>query len=316
MITLNIHFDSSNEGTHATLFWLAADGQESRYTDIRAGASVQQETFAGHRWVIRNSTGDVLMQIEAAAQPTLQQYTVHEGTAVGAATEQPDGFFAEDEDAGVVASAWVSEDGVKFERLPRIPGRQVIIWRHVDNQGTELGQYEQLEVRNDTHWFWWANPLFSRLRSMSGDREHLLFCAMSVAAAYQLDSAQLWPNSLRLATMRLGLGNQPLIGLLLLLLLLGAMIAAALPICSQSLLLLPLSAEDEEVRLCQGQGFSRAPSRRPGYANPWKPICAGTFERIPPDLRELIAARPTTTWRAIVVLLLAGMFCRVRALAW
>ena len=52
-----------------------------------------------------------------------------------------------------------------------------------------------------------------------------------------------------------------------------------------------LAAAGTEVRLTDTRGFVREPSNRPGYTEPWREVCTGAFEVVPPDLREMRGRR-------------------------
>jgi len=59
--------------------------------------------------------------------------------------------------------------------------------------------------------------------------------SVQVAGAWGLDSAMRWPDWLRQACAALGLGTHPIVALMLILLILGACIAAAIPLTECSL---------------------------------------------------------------------------------
>ena len=48
-----------------------------------------------------------------------------------------------------------------------------------------------------------------------------------------------------------------------------------------------LPAERTEIRLADTHGYSRQPSNRPGYTNPWTVVTEGTFVTLPPDIKAL-----------------------------
>lgn len=89
----------------------------------------------------------------------------------------------------------------------------------------------------------------------------------------------------RKATKRLGLGDHPLVALALLLLLLGACVAAALPLTESQLLLVDERTR-REMRLCDGHG-----SVRDAAGRPWQRVGPGKFEAKPRDLRKAAAQR-------------------------
>mmetsp|Transcript_12203 Transcript_12203/g.33469 ORF Transcript_12203/g.33469 Transcript_12203/m.33469 type:complete len:155 (-) Transcript_12203:417-881(-) len=95
--------------------------------------------------------------------------------------------------------------------------------------------------------------------------------AMSVAGAWQLDSALRWPPWLRLRCQQLGLGSHPIVAMLLVIALAGACFAAAKPITEYTLILMNPRTRDE-IRLRESRGFTRPPSRRPGESTPWQEV--------------------------------------------
>jgi len=122
MITLVLHFDGPE--AEATLLWLSPEGEETRYTDVRRGASIRQETFEGHTWVLRGkASGAELFRVTAAPEPAQQEHRVDgDNVAVRADPVPPRGTAAAvdnaepDEDAELAGGLWSGSD-FKFERV-------------------------------------------------------------------------------------------------------------------------------------------------------------------------------------------------------
>mmetsp|Transcript_30279 Transcript_30279/g.82832 ORF Transcript_30279/g.82832 Transcript_30279/m.82832 type:complete len:141 (-) Transcript_30279:333-755(-) len=128
--------------------------------------------------------------------------------------------------------------------------------------------------------------------------------AMSVAGAWQLDSALRWPPWLRLRCQQLGLGSHPIVAMLLVIALAGACFAAAKPITEYTLILMNPRTRDE-IRLRESRGFTRPPSRRPGESTPWQEVATGGFELLP---RDLMIARTQRRHHVIFLSLVALYF--------
>jgi hypothetical protein len=158
MITLTIHLDGPAE--EATLFWLAPDGGEARYADMRRGSSVRQETFAGHTWIVRDkATGDELMRLTASAAPAEQAHRIDAGTVgtiigparpaaaepAGPEVEAAAGDSEPDEEPARAGGVWAS-DAYRFERVTRVRGRrmQPTIWRELNEEGQEVARHVQV----------------------------------------------------------------------------------------------------------------------------------------------------------------------------
>lgn len=187
LVTLQFHLRAAEGDTSATLYYVSADGEEHRYAEIAVGGSHSQDTYAGHKWLLRGKeTGTALATIEAAAQPSLQNITIDGAAIEGAAdpTGAPPagaaagGFGllsveeAEAEAVDAAAGAWLSANGAhRFERVARAAGqpRSRVLWRELGPDGAELGQYVQLAARVDTRWLWWASVIWRILREMSGE---------------------------------------------------------------------------------------------------------------------------------------------------
>ena len=280
MVTLEISFASGGADNSAKLCWKNEGGEEQQYAQVQLRATVRQETFPGHRWLLRGEqTGKVLWEGIAAARPASQPIVVHVRERAG----NDDGDEGEGEAEAEAAApdgadvaptgVWAGADGLhRFERLPRAGRDGEIEWRQLDSAGQEVARLEQLDARVDTRWLWWTNGLFARLTGMSGDREHVVWCVLTIAAAYRLDSAISWPPALRAAAARVG--PQPAALLCLLFILLMATVAAAVPLRDTAVLLYN-PTERTELRLADASGHARPPSNRPGYqsaSNPNPPL--------------------------------------------
>ena len=299
LVTLEISFASGGADDSAKLCWTNAEGAEQQYAQVQLRATVKQETFPGHRWLLRGEqTGKVLWEGVAAARPAVQTIVVHVRDRVGDDNDEGEGEAAEAEGEEATAAdgadaaptgVWTGADGLhRFERLPRAGRDGEVVWRQLDSAGREVARLEQLEARVDTRWLWWTDAIFAQLTGMSGEREHLVWCALTIAAAYNLDSAIPWPPALRAAAARVG--PQPAALLCLLLFLVMAAVAAALPLRDTSVLLYN-PTERTELRLADTAGHARPPSNRPGYQSAWTSVCKGGFAQLPPDLVQLRSER-------------------------
>lgn len=295
LVTLEIQFAASVADDSARLYWV--DGaNEQGYGSVQLRATVRQETFPGHKWILRGEqSGAVIWECVAAAQPAVQVHTVRVRPPVAAETDGEgapvaeaagDGEEQSEETAGA-DGRWQDATGLHiFERLPR-PGRHgEILWRQVDSAGRQqAGQLEQLEARVDTRWLWWTRAILSRVApQITGEREHLIWCAVTIAAAYRLDYSIVWPAVIREAAARIG--PQPMALLCALFLLVMCTIAAAIPLRDTSIVLYH-PTERTEIRLTDTHGFTRQPSNRPGYTNAWTVVTDGTFVTLPPDLETM-----------------------------
>lgn len=306
MVTLEISLASGGADDSAKLCWKNDEGAEQQYAQVQLRATVKQETFPGHRWLLRGEqTGKVLWEGVAAARPAVQPIVVHvreragddndegEGEEAEAAPREGEGEATAPDDGADADAAptgiWTGADGLhRFERLPRAGRDGEVVWRQLDSAGREVARLEQLEARVDTRWLWWTTAMFAKFTGMSGDTEHLVWCALTIAAAYNLDSAIPWPPALRAAAARVG--PQPAALLCLLLILVMAAVAAAVPLRDTSVLLYN-PTERTELRLADTAGHARPPSNRPGYQSAWTPVCKGGFAQLPPDLVQLRSER-------------------------
>ena len=76
LVTLEITLENGGIDPSAALFWVADNGDEQRYTEIRERATVRQETFAGHRWLVRGTRSrQVLLRI-VATDEAVQQHRI------------------------------------------------------------------------------------------------------------------------------------------------------------------------------------------------------------------------------------------------
>ena len=286
LVTLDLTF-ASGGGIETTLElrWRGDDGTEQKYADLREHATLRQETFPGHKWVlVGRRTGEVQYELTAAANPPVQKHEIDLGGAAAAAG----GGVAADEEADAVAGVWAG-DSYRFVRVPRLAGQQRISWRSTENGGSPA-TLEQLEARVDTRWVWWMSEVMSRL-SITGEAQYLIMSALTIASAYGLDTVSVpWPSWLREIALLAGFRRGPAGLVALILFVGGAVIAAAVPLRETSLHLYNAAA-GTEVRLTDTRGFVRDPASRPGYTEPWREVCTGAFEVVPPDLRELRGRR-------------------------
>ena len=78
LVTLEISFASGGADESAKLCWKNDEGAEQEYARVQLRARVRQETFPGHRWLLRGEqTGTVLWEGVAAARPAVQPIVVH-----------------------------------------------------------------------------------------------------------------------------------------------------------------------------------------------------------------------------------------------
>ena len=149
IVTLEISFASGGADDSAKLCWQNDDGAEQEYAKVQLRATVRQETFPGHRWLLRGQqTGTVLWEGVAAARPAVQTHVVHareravdrEGEGEG---EEADADADAAGGAAAPAGVWEDADGLhRFERLPRAGRGGYIIWRQVDpTTGREVARH-------------------------------------------------------------------------------------------------------------------------------------------------------------------------------
>ena len=171
MVTLEISFASGGADDSAKLCWKNDDGAEQQYAQVQLRATVKQETFPGHRWLLRGEqTGKVLWEGVAAARPAVQPIVVHVRERAGDDNDEGEGEAAEGEGEEATAAAagadaaptgvWTGADGLhRFERLPRAGRDGEVVWRQLDSDGREVARLEQLDARVDTRWLWWTNAI-------------------------------------------------------------------------------------------------------------------------------------------------------------
>lgn len=211
LVTLRISFRGSR-GTDeaAELVWVAdnGNGAETRYSQILNGATITQETFPGHCWLLRGVTsGQVLGRMVAQDRPAVQEHVIDanemrhasHGPETRTRRIDPDGVTPsedssfEDDSPLLTGGVWVStEDESLRHRFERIPSKnsELIRWVEKDAAGTEIGQLIQVDARVDTRWLWWCNTIFKKWRGMDYGQEQLLVSALTVAAAYKLDEVR------------------------------------------------------------------------------------------------------------------------------
>ena len=279
LVTLDLTF-ASGGGIETTLgaALRGADGNEQKYADLREHATLRQETFPGHKWVlVGRRTGEVQYELTAAANPPVQKHEIDLGGAAAAA-----GGVAADEEADAVAGVWAGET-YRFERVPRLAGQQRISWRSTENGGSPA-TLEQLEARVDTRWVWWMSEVMSRL-SITGEAQYLIMSALTIASAYGLDTVSVpWPSWLREIALLAGFRRGPAGLVALILFVGGAVIAAAVPLRETSLHLYNSAAGTEcgsptTAALCASRPTAPATPSRGGRCAPapsrWcRPICA------------------------------------------
>ena len=78
LVKLEITFVSGGEDDCASLLYVPDGGGEPQhYADVWRGAQIAQESFVGHKWVLKGkTTGNDLMHIEAAPAPATQEYRI------------------------------------------------------------------------------------------------------------------------------------------------------------------------------------------------------------------------------------------------
>ena len=77
LIKLEFSFVSGGADRVAGLFWVNENGDEQKYADVHERGMLTQETFAGHRWVLKGArTNDVLLEVVAAAEPPVQSFRI------------------------------------------------------------------------------------------------------------------------------------------------------------------------------------------------------------------------------------------------
>jgi len=308
LVTLVVEFASGGGVDRvAALSWANENGEEQHYLDIQERATVRQETFPGHHWIVRGKRShEVLLRIIAQPQPVEQHFRIDcddprrpppgDGFLPGNAASTDDDHEVADDtanDAGVVgahleaedeetgAGVWLGKDGLhRFERVPRPAGSRRVEWKEVDVAGTEVARLWQVEARVTTRWMWWLSDAWKAATSMGHDKEFLFFSALSVAGAYKVDFAL--PDWIVRTTG--GRLRSPLTSLAMLVFLLGVAVAAALPM-QDSHVVLYNPGSRIEVRLGGRQGHSREPTNIPGRTAAWLLVCDGGFETTPQELR-------------------------------
>ncbi|KAL1525732.1 hypothetical protein AB1Y20_020576 [Prymnesium parvum] len=298
MVTLQLSFHSDVDEA-AALIWVAdnGNGAETQYLELARGASVRQATYPGHCWLLRGKTSrQVIGRVVAQEHPAVQQHVlgVQAGAAAPADADPASASSVHSSDGAPQLSGgvWVSTDDEsiqhRFERLPSSPLAPAE-WVEKDASGAEIGQLVQLDAVVHTRWLWWTTAIFKRWLRMDHGQEHLVLSALSIAAAYQLDQVSVpWPDWLRHFASRAG--PQPGMLLMVLAFLLGALVAALVPL-TETYVVLFNRATSLEVKLADTQGFAREPAARPGHAPHWRIVCEGHFEELPPDVRQLQGQR-------------------------
>ena len=286
-VTLVIEFVSGGAVDRAArLLWVNDADEERAYLDIQERATIRQETFPGHRWLVRGQSSNNVLLRMTANHNAEQRFRI-DGDAAdevrNALCDAPNidpaagEFQAED----VPAGTWVAVSGqARFERVARPAGSRRIEWRELDSAGVETGRLHQVEVHVQTRWLWWLSAAWRRVQSASRGHESLILPLLSVAAAYHVDFAL--PHWISQATG----GRIQLNTLIVLVFLVGAAVAAAFPL-QESYIVLFNAATRTEVRLGDHQGHAREPSNRPGHAAAWLPVCEGGFHVLPRELRAL-----------------------------
>lgn len=297
LVTLSIEFVSGGGvDRSASLVWLNDAGEEHHYTDIMEHATITQETFPGHRWMVKGKRShEILLSIRAEAQPALQKHRIDAGDVVqrhvsahasnhaeGQESTQTSSDQEEDEEGGV--GVWMGADGLhRFERIRRGAANSSIEWKQIDaSSGDEIGRFLQVEARVTTRWLWWLSAFFRKMSAMPDDRSYLLSCMLSVAGAWQLDAAAAqWVGRLTGVQHR-----NPITLLIILLFAAGAAAAAAVPLQECDLVLYSMNNRNE-VKLGERQGLAREPSDDPVRPARWLHVCDGSFERMPQELRRM-----------------------------
>lgn len=97
-VTLKITLANGGIDTACDLLWISDSGMEEWYDEIGGQATVTQETFAGHRWLVRGQRSQqVLLSIQAQASPPLQEHYIDVDAAVpNALTESPPSVHLDD----------------------------------------------------------------------------------------------------------------------------------------------------------------------------------------------------------------------------
>lgn len=299
LVTLEVTLVDGGADASAELVWVSDAGDEQKYGDMRPGAMYRQETFPGHTWIVRGQrTRQVLLRIAAQENPPVQEHRVDvNSTPPPLDGDEADGSAGDDGSTAAgddiltadAAGVWLGAHGMcKFVRVPPRPNsRGRVTWHEMDVDGNQVGTLQQLEARVDTRWLWWAESMYRRWTTMGHDNEFIIMSALTIAGAYHVDfTVPQWLNA------QLGgkLGPSPLMLLLVLVFVGGALVAAIVPLLESTLVLHNASSR-VEVRLNQRGGFQREPSNIPGRQNGWVSVCDGSFETVPPDLRAQRAQR-------------------------
>ena len=296
LVTLSIEFvDGGGVDRSAGLYWLSDAGEEQHYVDIQEHATVRQETFPGHCWLVRGTRShEILLRVEAADQPNVQHHVIRQQPRHDTTDDESEGGTAEaversedvtNEDTET-SGTWIGhQDGIehRFVRQPHRRGTQQITWHEIGPDGEVVAECAQMEVRVLTKWLWWLHAVYEKFATMSHDREYLVMSLLSVAGAYHLDFAL--PEWLHQATNG-RFGPQPLFTLGVLLTLVGAAVAAAVPLTESYVVLCRLDGSRTELKLSLTDGHARDPTNLPGRTNSWFHVCRGTFTVMPHELRK------------------------------
>ena len=290
LVTLEIEFAAEAQFAdgEASLFWVNDADEEQHYRDFSRGDTVTQETFAGHQWAVRGKpSSELLLRVWARPGPPVQRHSLaYAGGGGPPSPNQPPPDVPADVAPPDGTGRWVGSGGVcRFERVADGDAGGVR-WIEYDADANVAGTFEQLDARVETRWLWWAAAAWAQVANVSHEREYMAMCALSIAGAYNFFDMLALPPWLRraLAPATAPLGPNPLMALAVLLTLLGAVVAATVPLTESTLLLYNRRARTE-VRLTTRRGFCREPPPAPGHASPWRVVCDGAFEVIPSEVR-------------------------------
>jgi hypothetical protein len=234
----------------------------------------------------------------ATARPARAAEDGDDGNAADDADRHPDVVGedgaqpqAERADGGSEGS-WVSADGIcTFQRLPSAGGGggdgRAVLWRELDLDGRVAGTLEQVTARVDTRWLWWLRGAYAKLAALPHDKEYLLMCGLTLMSAYKLDlQLPVWMSG----AMGGRLGPNPLMMILTVACVAGAVVAAAIPLTDTTIELYNRQTR-QSVRLSDKRGFTREPGHDPQRPRAWVPVCDGAWGVLPDDLRELRGQR-------------------------
>jgi hypothetical protein len=59
----------NRSGREVALYWIAPDGTRKPYGDFGAGGRVEQETYAGHVWLVADRDGRPIASVTASGRP-------------------------------------------------------------------------------------------------------------------------------------------------------------------------------------------------------------------------------------------------------